>query len=309
MAQKEKKGPMTALWMGLGLILVVAVIMVFAYRAIFPADDSRDPMGGAKIKSQEIWSADGLTVTASEIGKYVERSWDRDAVYLKVKNDGSSPKVLRCTALSVNGAAVQPELLLEAQPGAATDGKLLFDRMSLYDMQIIHVGEISLELAAYDPVSGSETARSGRITLKTNKAKKAETPSFMYKTEALCDTNGIRISAADLSVAYSDASSALRLYVENTSGTDIRVVPADIKVNGKTYEVKRKNADGSVYDTRGVGEGYTFPAATNGSFYYELEWEPLEDVLPLDNVTGTFKILDNKNGQSIAEEPFEYKYQ
>ena len=309
MAQKERKGPMTALWMGLGLILVVAVIMVFAYRAIFPADDSRDPMGGAKIRSQEIWSADGLTVTASEIGKYVERSWDRDAVYLKVKNDGSSPKLLRCTALSVNGAAVQPELMLEAQPGAVTDGKLFFDRSSLYDMQIIHVGEIGLELAVFDPSSGAETARSGLITLKTNKAKKAELPRFMYKSDMLYDAAGVGIGAADLSVAFTESSSAVRFYVENTSGTDIRVVPADIKVNGKAYEVKRKNADGSVYDTRGVGEGYTFPAGTKGSFYYELEWEPLEDVLPLDNVTGTFKILDNKNGQSIAEAPFEYKYQ
>jgi len=308
MTQKEKKGPMTALWMGLGVILIVAVVMVFAYRAIFPADDSRDPLGGAKIRSQAIWSADGLTVTASEIGRYVERSWDRDAVYLRVKNDGSSPKLLRCTALLVNGAAVQPELLLEAQPGATTDGRLLFDRSSLYDMQIIHVGEISLELAAFDPASGAETARSERITLRTNKAKKAETPRFMYKTEALCETNGIRISAADLSVAYTESSSAVRFYVENSSGTDIRVLPADVKVNGKAYKVKRKNADGSVYDPRGAGEGYTFSAGANGSFYYELEWEPLEDVLPLDNVTGTFQILDNRSGQSIAEVPFEYRY-
>jgi hypothetical protein len=147
-------------------------------------------LGGAKIRSQAIWSADGLTVTASEIGRYVERSWNRDAVYLRVKNDGSSPMLLRCTALLVNGAAVQPELLLDAQPGATTDGRLLFDRSSLYDMQIIHVGEISLELAAFDAASGTETARSGRITLKTNKAKKAETPSFMYKTEALVTRTG-----------------------------------------------------------------------------------------------------------------------
>ncbi|MBQ7175309.1 MAG: hypothetical protein IKE56_03910 [Lachnospiraceae bacterium] len=309
MAQKEKKGPMTALWLGLGFLVFAAIILFIAYRMIFPSDNGRwDPLGGAKIKTQEIWSADGLSVSVTGTGRYTSGSQERDALYLKVKNDGSSAKILRCTALSANGgAAVQPELKIEAAPGASTDGVLLFDRSGLYDMQIIYVGEIELELAAYDASSMAETARSGKITIKTNKAKKADTPKFLYKTNEFYNADGISLATADLSVAYTDTSSALRFYVENTSGRDIRIVPGDVKFNGKAYEVARKNVDGSVYDTRGVGEGYTFQNGSKGSFYYELEWEPLEDVLPLDMMTGVCRIYDNVSGQLLKEAEFTFK--
>ena len=215
---------------------------------------------------------------------------------------------MRCTALSANGAAVQPELKIEAAAGVSADGALLFDRSSLYDMQIIYVGEIGLELAAYDASSMTETARSGKITVRTNKAKKADVPKFMYSTDEFYNTGGIRLAAADLSVAYTEASSALRFYAENASDTDIRIIPAEIKVNGKPYEVAQKNVDGSVRDSRGIGEGYIFPAGSKGSFYYELEWEPLEDVLPLDNVSGLFHICDNKDGKMVSEAPFNISY-
>ena len=104
-----------------------------------------------------------------------------------------------------------------------------------------------------------------------------------------------------------EASSALRFYADNASGTDIRIIPTEIRVDGKPYEVQQKNIDGSVRDSRGVGEGYIFPAGSKGSFYYELEWEPLEDVLPLDEVTGVMEIYDNRDGTLLREAEFSYK--
>ncbi|MBQ1423230.1 MAG: hypothetical protein IIY96_02180 [Lachnospiraceae bacterium] len=308
MTKEQKKEPKTALWMGLGFLAFAAVVLFIAYRMIFPPDDGwRDPLGGAKVKTQEIWSADGLTVTTAGTGRYISGSKERDALYLKVKNDGSSAKILRCTGLTANGAAVQPELKIEAAPGASTDGTLLFDRSSLYDMQVTYVGEIGLELAAYDAASTAETARSGMITLKTSKAKKADTPVFLHSADGFYDSDGIRLATADLSVAYTEASSALRFYAENASGTDIRIIPTEIRVDGKPYEVQQKNVDGSVRDSRGVGEGYIFPAGSKGSFYYELEWGPLEDVLPLDEVTGVMEIYDNRDGTLLREAEFSYK--
>ena len=109
------------------------------------------------------------------------------------------------------------------------------------------------------------------------------------------------------SVAYTEASSALRFYADNASGTDIRIIPTEIRVDGKPYEVQQKNIDGSVRDSRGVGEGYIFPAGSKGSFYYELEWEPLEDVLPLDEVTGVMEIYDNTDGRLLKEAEFSFK--
>jgi len=307
MAQTQKREPKIALWLGLGFLAVAAVIFYIAYHVIFPSDDSDKPFGGAKVKKQEIWAADGLKVSAEELGMVSSRSWDREAVYLKVQNSGSSEKVLRCTALSVNGVAVQPELAAEIPAGQTVTVPVLLDRSSLYYMQVYTVGTISMELAAFDPASMSQTARSGMITLQTNKVKKADTPQCLLDTDIFYDAGGIRIGTAELSVAYSQSSSAMRFYVENDSSEDVQIIPKEVRVNGKPYEVARKNADGSVYDDRGVGEGYVFPAGTKGTFYYELEWEPLDDVLPLDNVTGVCRIYDNGSGELLEEAEFTYR--
>ena len=310
MATKEKKKPKTALWLGLGFLVFAAVVLVFAYRYFFPSDDGRSkPLGGAKIKKEQIWSADGLTVTAEKIDAYYGGSWEREALYLKVKNEGSSPRALCCRALSVNGASVQPELELNAAPGAESSGMILFDRSSLYDMQITTVGTISLEFAAVDPASGAETARSGLLTIETNKVKKADPPKLYYEAKDVYQEDGIRIATADLSMVYTESSSAVRFYVENGTGQDIRIVPKDTKVNGSPYTAPFKRADGSpAVDMPGWQEGYTFPAGSKGTFYFELEYEPLDGILPLDNVTGILEIYDNAGGKLIREAEFTYQH-
>ncbi len=308
MAQKEKKGPMIALWMGIGILILMAIVLFIGYQVFFGSDGSDKRYGGAKIKTTQIWSADGLTVSADKLDRYYSGSLERDALYLKVKNDTGSPQLLRCSSLSINGAAIQPELMLEAAPGKETSGAVLFDKSSFYDMQLWTVGTICLELVAFDPSSMTETARSGPIVIETNKTKKADTPRLYHESDPVYNKNGISIGTAGLSVAYTTESSALRFYVENTTDTDIRIIPAEMKVNGTPYEVKRKNADQTDYDTRGLGEGWVFPAGSKGTFYYELEWEPLEDVLPLDSITGELQICEYSSGQMIDTALLDYQY-
>ena len=290
-AGKGKRKFPLALLMGLGMIVLVAAIFAIVFFPMF--DNSEDkPFGGAKIKKQEIWAADGLSLTAEELAASGGDYRPQLAVSLSIKNDTQQDLRLVCEGLAVNGAAMQSDFTAELPKGTSTGALLRLDDRVLYDMGIRTVGSIRMEFAAYEPASGKLLYRSGPLTLTTTKAKKADVPKSPYSINRFYEQDGIMLASTSLYPAYTDKSSAVGFYVENNTDRDIAVTPKDTAVDGKAYP-----KDGS----------FVFPAGTRGTFYLELAWDELEDVLPMEKLTGSFMVADRETGAPVAEAPFEFR--
>lgn len=290
-ARKGKRHFPLALMMGLGMIVLVAAIFAIVFYPMF--DNSEDkPFGGAKIKKQEIWSDNGLIVTAEELGTVAGKNRAQEVVYLTINNGTPQELTLRCEGLAVNGAAVQSAFAETVPSGNSVRAALPLDYRALYDMRIRTVGEIRMQLAAYDTASGKKAAASGPLTLTTSKAKKADPPSYMYSTDGFYAKDGITLALTSLYPAYTDESGAVGFYVENNTDRDVLVAPKDTAVDGFPYL---------------KDESYVFPAGTKGTFYLELVLAELEDVLPMEKLTGTMVVSDRESGTQIAGAPFEFK--
>ncbi len=272
-----KKGfPSSALVMII-LLAAVAAAVYFFLGAEFFDFGSNKPFGGAKIEETVIWETDGLTVTATELRRDTDGDY-HDGLLLEIANEGEEDVVVRCASLAVNDAAIAAEMDVEVPAGKTKDGEIEFAKNSLHNSGITTVGEIRVELEACDPDTGMVLERSESFRIKTNKAKKADEPSFVNHGDKIFEGGDVTVSAISVNTR-SDSHTDGNMYflVKNNSKDTVVVALEDATLNG----------DLAPETNRGV-----FPGRSEGHYTASMDAGWVAEHMPSKEVTGTICIYD-----------------
>ena len=281
-------------------LLVFAVMGLIGWLILGPEfshGDSSKPYGGAKVKKQTVWSDDLLTVTAEGLDRASGEYYYCDALGLTIQNKSGQPLSVRCTSMTVNGAAVQPVLRAEIPAGETVRTELVMDNFSRDDMMIRTIGTITMELEA-SMAGSSDAVRSGILTVETTKKNKADVPGFKYEAKPIYEENGIRVGTDGFRTVGTTMAYGVCFHVENSTGETIRVEVQDVVLNDLPH---------------GEPAEASFQPGTSGVFYVKADFSALEkidkerDFFPVTAVTGTCSIFSGADGRKIASFPFEFK--
>ena len=280
-------------------LLVFAAISIVIFLILGPEFDHSDskPYGGAKVKKQTVWDNDLLTVTAAGLDRASGEYYYCDALGLTIRNKSGQPLSVRCSSMTVNGAAVQPVLRAEIPAGETAQAELVMDHFSLDDMRIRTIAAITMELEA-SAAGSTDTVRSGILTVETTKKGKGEVPGFKYEAQPLYEANGIRVGTEGFRTIGTTMAYGVCFHVENGSGETIRVEVRDVVLNDLPH---------------GEPAAASFQPGTSGVFYVRADFSALEkidkerDFFPVRTVTGTCSIFSEADGRKIASFPFEFK--
>lgn len=306
-ARSSGKGGYTALWIILGLILVLLIAGGIAFWLFVGRDlggSQGKDHGRSKISKQVIWEKDGLSVSAT--GLYSEEGMGElyggyrmeDGIELSIDNGTDKDLIINCVSLAVNGAAVQCMLDARAPAGQKEKAVLKMDNYSLYNMQLDTLGTVTAELSAKDAGTGKELYNSGVISIKAN--NDASVPDYRYGGATdLFEEDGISVSTMGYSeVPGLAVNYAVMYHVKNNSVRSVRLDLEDMKLNGRSFEYK--------------GSG-VFQAGTKGMCYVSVPFDDLNEIeksegnfFPVTDITGICNIRDANTGELIVSVPYSY---
>ncbi len=298
-----KQGPPVVLFIFLGLAAILAAV-IFALTRPEPGSEQKKRFGGAKIKKQTIWENEYVKVDALKLDEA-----DTDigsALHLSVENRSDQEIVLGCLSMAVNGGAVQKrkEFEIQAEPGKSTKGEIILDYYSCDDMQIRTFGDISVELEAAD-AAGNVLARSGILTLETDKAGEGDTPAYKRQAQLLQEEQGVVISSEGFREIGTSIAYGINFHVENQSSETVRVVMRDIVLNDLPYDT---GAEGT-FQPGTIGVVYAYTDFNDLKAVDDERMKEKKSFFPVTQVTGTCDIYSADSSAQIASFPFTWKKQ
>ena len=218
--KSEKKGLPVVPLIALLVFAAISIVIFLILGPEFGNSDSK-PYGGAKVKKQTVRDNDLLTVTAEGLDRASGEYYYCDALGLTIRNKAGQPLSVRCSSMTVNGAAVQPVLRAEIPAGETVQAELVMDHFSRDDMRIRTIAAITMELEA-SAAGSTDVVRSGILTVETTKKGKGEVPGFKYEAQPLYEANGIRVGTEGFRTIGTTMAYGGCFHVENGSGETIR---------------------------------------------------------------------------------------
>lgn len=179
------------------------------------------------IEEQILIDDEDFKVTAVSYEK--DSIWG-DGIKVLIENDRAEDIGIGCTALIVNDYMITDLFAAEVAAGKKAYETLNLSNMQLEAAGIENVGQIEIYFHTYDSDSYKSIKDYDCVTIKTSNYDDMDT-AINDEGHELYNENGVRIVGK-----YVDESSfwgaAVLLYVENTSGQDLKVYCDDMSING-----------------------------------------------------------------------------
>ena len=230
-----------------------------------------------------VFDEDGIKITAKE---YTTDSIWGDGIKFLIENDTEQNITVGVTALIVNDYMISDLFVAEVAAGKKTNETMNLSTSDLKAAGITTIGQIEIYFHIYDSDSWDDIANTDCITLKTSLYDQMDT-TVDDAGQVLYEEDGIKIVGK-----YVDESdfwgTAVLLYIENNSGSNVIVQTDNLSVNGYTLTAVFSS---TIYDGKMAYDNITI-------FGSELEEN---DITSVDEISLSFKIIDADDFSTINE--------
>ncbi len=204
------------------------------------------------IEETVLLDRDGIKITATE---YTTDSIWGDGIALLIENNSDTDYTIGCDALIVNGYMIDDLFYSEIAAGKKANETMYLYSSELKAAGIDTVGEIEMYFHAYDS-SFNNLFQNEYAQIQTSEYANMDTTANDEGTE-LYNEGGIRIVGKTVD-ENSFWGTAILLYIENTSGTNVGISVDDMSINGfmmdplfstTVYDGKKDIADITILST------------------------------------------------------------
>lgn len=216
-------------------------------------DEDDDEDGDVTIDEQVLVDQDGVKITALQI---VDDSFWGLGVKLLIENDTDQKLGIGCNAIIVNDYMIADYFYSTVSAGKKSNEVMYMSSDDLEAAGIDNIGQIEIYFNVYDDETYTTLFDTDCITIETSQFEDMDTEA-MDSGEELLNQDGIRIVGKYVE-EDSFWGSGVLLFIENTSGQNIKVSCDDMSINGfmvtpylssTVYDGKMAITSITIYDT------------------------------------------------------------
>lgn len=244
--------------------------------------EEQKPQGSITIEEQELFSYNGLTLTATE---YVDDSWG-EGVKILVNNETDKKLTVSCYTSIVNNYMTDASFYSTVAAGKKANESLTFYDESLERSGIDTIGQMELYFEVYETETYDTFYESDIIVIKTSAYDDMQIKK-MDDGQELYNKNGIKIVGRELAEDEYMGTS-LVLFIENNTGDNIVVSTENVSVNG--YMVSS-----FMYGDVSAGK-----MSVESLTFYESDLEE-NDITSIEEIEFEFRIYNAKTYDDIDE--------
>jgi hypothetical protein len=239
--------------------------------------------GEVTIAEKILVDQNGIVITATE---YTTDSVWGDGIKLLIENNSDVNVTVSCKALIVNDYMISDLFVSEVAAGKKANETMYLSNFGLEEAGIDTVGKVEVAFRVYDSATYSDIFATDLITIQTSAFESMDTVPDDTGTE-LYNEGGIRIvgRAVDNNAFW---GTAILLYIENNSGSNVTVSCDNLSVNGF---MMTPYFSSSVYNGKKAIDDITMMSS-------ELEANGIETV---GEVECQFRIFETDTYQTITE--------
>ncbi|WOO38691.1 hypothetical protein R2R35_09355 [Anaerocolumna sp. AGMB13020] len=179
------------------------------------------------IEKQVLVNQDDIVITASE---YTTDAIWGDGIKLLIENNSDKNVTVSTNALIVNNYMISDIFVAEVAAGKKSNETMYLSSTTLEAAGIDSVGQVEIYFHVYDSASYEDIINTDVVTIQTSKYANMDTTSNDAGTE-LYNEGGIRIVGKTVD-ENSIWGTAILLYMENTSGTNVGIQCTNMSING-----------------------------------------------------------------------------
>jgi hypothetical protein len=192
------------------------------------AEEAKEPSSAAvTIEKQVLVNQDDIVITAAE---YTSDAIWGDGIKLLIENNSDTNVTVSTNALIVNNYMISDIFVAEVAAGKKSNETMYLSSTSLEAAGIDSVGQVEVYFHVYDSASYEDILKTDVVTIQTSKYADMDTTSNDAGTE-LYNEGGIRIVGKTVD-ENSFWGTAILLYMENTSGTNVGIQCTNMSING-----------------------------------------------------------------------------
>ena len=179
------------------------------------------------IEQQVLVDQNNIVITVVE---YTTDSIWGDGIKLLIENNSDQNVTVGCTALIVNDYMITDLFVSDVAAGKKANETMYLSSSELEAAGIDSVGQIEVYFHVYDSASYEDIFNTDVVTIQTSEYPNMDTTPNDAGTE-LYNEGGIRIVGKTVD-ENSFWGTAILLYVENTSGTNVGIQCDNMSING-----------------------------------------------------------------------------
>lgn len=179
------------------------------------------------IEQQVLVDQNNIVITAVE---YTTDSIWGDGIKLLIENNSDKNVTVGCTALIVNDYMITDLFVSNVAAGKKANETMYLSSSELEAAGIDSVGQVEIYFNVYDSASYEDIINTDVVTIQTSEYANMDTTPNDAGTE-LYNEGGIRIVGKTVD-ENSFWGTAILLYVENTSGTNVGIQCDNMSING-----------------------------------------------------------------------------
>ncbi|MBQ8260973.1 MAG: hypothetical protein IJZ00_01685 [Lachnospiraceae bacterium] len=179
------------------------------------------------IEEQVLVDQDGILIKATEY--VVDDIWG-DGIKLYIENNSDKTVTISCVALIVNNFMITDLFVSEVSPGNRANEVMNLSNSQLEAAGIESVGQVEIYFHVYDSTTYDTVFDSECITIQTSEYANMDTTPDDGGVE-LYNEGGIRIVGKTVD-EDSFWGSAILLYCENNSGSNVGITVEEMSING-----------------------------------------------------------------------------
>jgi hypothetical protein len=179
------------------------------------------------IEQQVLVDQNNIVITAVE---YTTDSIWGDGIKLLIENNSDKNVTVGCTALIVNDYMITDLFVSNVAAGKKANETMYLSSSELEAAGIDSVGQVEIYFNVYDSASYEDIFNTDVVTIQTSEYANMDTTPNDAGTE-LYNEGGIRIVGKTVD-ENSFWGTAILLYVENTSGTNVGIQCDNMSING-----------------------------------------------------------------------------
>lgn len=191
------------------------------------ADADKSSSVDETIEEQVLVNQNNIVITATKYN--TDPIWG-DGIKLLIENNTDQNITVGCTALIVNDYMITDLFVADVAAGKKANETMYLSSSALEAAGIESVGQVEVYFHVYDSASYDDILNTGVVTIKTSEFANMDTTPNDAGTE-LYNEGGIRIVGKTVD-ENSFWGSAMLLYIENTSGTNVGVQCDNMSING-----------------------------------------------------------------------------
>lgn len=190
-------------------------------------EDVESVSADVTIEEQIVLDQEGIVVTATE---YTTDAIWGDGIKLLIENNSDQNVSVGCKALIVNDYMITEFFVSDVAAGKKANETMYLSSSELEAAGIDSVGQIEVYFYVYDSETYQDIFDADMATIETSEYANMDTTADDSGTE-LYNEDGVRIVGKTVD-ENSFWGTAILLYIENTSGTDVGVQCNNMSING-----------------------------------------------------------------------------